>query len=55
MFQFRKGASPLMSKSSITTRGEAMTPPYIRVLRRELQARGLSANRVSLDLGVPSG
>ena len=25
-----------------------------RLLRRELQARGLSANRVSLDLGVPS-
>jgi antitoxin HigA-1 len=26
-----------------------------RLLRRELQARQLSANRVSLDLGVPSG
>jgi addiction module HigA family antidote len=26
-----------------------------RLLRRELQARALSANRVSLDLGVPSG
>ena len=26
-----------------------------RLLRRELQARGLGANRVSLDLGVPSG
>jgi len=26
-----------------------------RLLRRELQARGLSANRLSLDLGVPSG
>jgi antitoxin HigA-1 len=26
-----------------------------RLLRRELQARELSANRVSLDLGVPSG
>jgi addiction module HigA family antidote len=26
-----------------------------RFLRRELQARALSANRVSLDLGVPSG
>jgi addiction module HigA family antidote len=26
-----------------------------RMLRRELQTRGLSANRVSLDLGVPSG
>jgi antitoxin HigA-1 len=26
-----------------------------RFLRRELAARGLSANRLSLDLGVPSG
>jgi addiction module HigA family antidote len=26
-----------------------------RMLRRELRARGLSANRVALDLGVPSG
>lgn len=26
-----------------------------RFLKRELQARGLSANRLSLDLGVPSG
>jgi antitoxin HigA-1 len=26
-----------------------------RLLRRELHARGLSANRVALDLGVPSG
>jgi addiction module HigA family antidote len=26
-----------------------------RLLRRELQARELSANRVALDLGVPSG
>jgi len=26
-----------------------------RLLRRELAARGLSANRLSLDLGVPSG
>jgi addiction module HigA family antidote len=26
-----------------------------RLLRRELQARGLSANRLALDLGVPSG
>jgi addiction module HigA family antidote len=26
-----------------------------RLLRRELDARGLSANRLSLDLGVPSG
>ena len=26
-----------------------------RFLRRELSARGLSANRLALDLGVPSG
>lgn len=26
-----------------------------RLLRRELRARGLSANRLALDLGVPSG
>lgn len=26
-----------------------------RLLRRELDARGLSANRLALDLGVPSG
>lgn len=26
-----------------------------RLLRRELQARKLSANRLALDLGVPSG
>lgn len=26
-----------------------------RLLRRELKARGLSANRLALDIGVPSG
>ena len=26
-----------------------------RLLKRELQARGLSANRLALDIGVPSG
>jgi addiction module HigA family antidote len=26
-----------------------------RLLRREMEARGLSANRLALDLGVPSG
>jgi antitoxin HigA-1 len=33
-------------------------PPAIhpgRILRRELDARKLSANRLALDLGVPSG
>ena len=26
-----------------------------RLLKRELEARGLSANRLALDIGVPSG
>jgi addiction module HigA family antidote len=26
-----------------------------RLLKRELEARGMSANRLALDLGVPSG
>ena len=26
-----------------------------RLLRRELKARGMSANRLALDIGVPSG
>jgi addiction module HigA family antidote len=33
-------------------------PPVVhpgRFLKRELSSRGLSANRVALDLGVPSG
>lgn len=33
-------------------------PPIVhpgRLLRRELRARGLSANRLALELGVPSG
>jgi addiction module HigA family antidote len=36
----------------------AMTTPAVhpgRLLRRELGARSLSANRLALDLGVPSG
>jgi addiction module HigA family antidote len=36
-----------MSMSSIAHPG--------RLLKRELTARGLSANRLALDLGVPSG
>jgi antitoxin HigA-1 len=35
------------------TKGRGYHPG--RLFRRELQARGLSASRVSLDLGVPSG
>jgi addiction module HigA family antidote len=47
----------MKSKSSTTTKGEVAIPAVHpgRLLRRELQARGLSANRVALDLGVPSG
>ncbi|UPJ55108.1 HigA family addiction module antitoxin [Bradyrhizobium sp. 192] len=33
-------------------------PPLVhpgRLLKREMTARGLSANRLSLDIGVPSG
>ncbi len=33
-------------------------PPAVhpgRLLKRELNARGLSANRLALDIGVPSG
>jgi antitoxin HigA-1 len=33
-------------------------PPVVhpgRLLKRELNARGLSANRLALDIGVPSG
>jgi antitoxin HigA-1 len=41
----------------MTTKDESMTPAIHpgRLLRRELRARRLSANRVSLDLGVPPG
>ena len=47
----------MMSRSLIITRVEAM--PFAahpgRLLKRELKARDLSANRLALDLGVPSG
>ncbi len=46
-----------MLKSSTTTKVNSVTPVAHpgRFLRRELAARGLSANRLALDLGVPSG
>jgi antitoxin HigA-1 len=47
----------MRAKSSIAAKGETLTPAVHpgRSLRRELQARRLSANRLSLDLAVPSG
>ena len=39
-------------------KGYSLMPPIAhpgRLLRRELKARALSANRLALDLGVPSG
>jgi len=46
-----------MSKSSITTRADGRRPISHpgRFLKRELDARSLSANRLALSLGVPSG
>ncbi len=46
-----------MSKSSTITEGKTLPPVSHpgRLLKRELAARGLSANRLSLDIGVPSG
>ena len=46
-----------MSKSSTTTKASA-GPPIAhpgRFLKREIASRGISANRLSLSLGVPSG
>src|SRR5947207_7564316 len=50
-------AMPSMSKSSIITEDRTMPPVAHpgRLLKRELAARALSANRLALDLGVPSG
>jgi addiction module HigA family antidote len=46
-----------MSRSSTTIQADGSVPSVHpgRFLRRELEARGLSANRLALDLGVPSG
>src|ERR1700756_1972636 len=48
---------PITSKSSTITKVKTMPPVAHpgRLLRRELEARALSANRLALDLGVPSG
>jgi addiction module HigA family antidote len=45
----------MMSRSSTITRAAAPVVPPGRLLKRELKARALSANRLALDLGVPSG
>ena len=46
-----------MSRSSTTTKAESGIPIAHpgRLLKREITARGVSANRLSLSLGVPSG
>ena len=48
---------PTMSKSSTTTRddGRVSISHPGRLLKRELVTRNLSANRLALNLGVPSG
>src|SRR6267378_13143 len=50
-------AMPTMWKSSTITKDRIMAPVAHpgRLLKRELSARKLSANRLALDLGVPSG
>jgi addiction module HigA family antidote len=55
-FEFRR-ATLLTWKSSTITEDEKMAPIAHpgRLLKRELVARKLSANRLSLDVGVPSG
>src|SRR5262245_51651465 len=49
--------TPTMSRSSTIIEDKLMTPVAHpgRFLKRELTARKLSANRLSLDIGVPSG
>ena len=45
-----------MLKLQITTRGKIMKPIHPgRILKREMAARGLSANKLALALRVPSG
>ena len=44
-------------KSRVYHKGDGM-PPIVhpgRLLKREISARGLSANRLALNLGIPSG
>ncbi len=46
----------MMLKLQITTRGKIMKPIHPgRILKREMTARELSANKLALSLRVPSG
>ena len=46
----------MMLKLRITTRGKIMKPIHPgRILKREITARELSANKLALSLRVPSG
>lgn len=46
----------MMLKLRITTRGDSMKPIHPgRILKREMTARQLSANKLALALRVPSG
>jgi len=46
----------MMLKLQITTRGKIMKPIHPgRILKREMMARELSANKLALSLRVPSG
>lgn len=45
----------MTSKSSTTTKASVPIVHPGRLLKRELSARSLSANRLALELGVPSG
>jgi len=47
---------PAMLKLPITTRGKIMKPIHPgRILKREIEARKLTANKLALSLRVPSG
>lgn len=47
---------PTMLKLPITTRGKIMKPIHPgRILKREIEARKLTANKLALSLRVPSG
>jgi antitoxin HigA-1 len=56
-FEYRKGDAHEDRNRGLSSRLNAMAPVVHpgRMLKRELTARKLSANRLSLDIGVPSG